>query len=439
MTRASIPALLAITALFLALAPAATAAADTVASTIPITSGASAIAVTPDGSKVVLLEFSNQLRVLDVASGTETAPTVITAAAYNLVMSPTGATALVPTTNGELYFVDLASGTVSSPFLLGSYLFDAAFSPDGTEAYLTAGSSSLIVIDVASRTVTRTIALPGHSVYGIDTSPDGLQVYLTDIVASTLFSVELATGVVGAGAAIPTFSTEVIVSPDGTRAYIGSLSSNALGVLMLASGTFFPLAVGGSGPVVGMALSPDGSLLYAPRAFGNEVTIIDTFSGFLMPPLATGVDSRGIVFTADGTTAFVGDTTTPAVLVIAVDRPPLLAAAAPAAGVSAPYSFRPTTQGSPAPVLSISAGALPPGLTLDSAAGVISGTPTQAGVFTFTVTATNALGTATRAYSLTVAATLAATGVEVSPVLAVGVAALLGGILLAQLRRRPLH
>lgn len=53
------------------------------------------------------------------------------------------------------------------------------------------------------------------------------------------------------------------------------------------------------------------------------------------------------------------------------------------------------TASSPSTVTwSVTAGALPDGLTLDSATGVYSGTPTATGDFTFTVTATNAAGSA---------------------------------------------
>ena len=56
----------------------------------------------------------------------------------------------------------------------------------------------------------------------------------------------------------------------------------------------------------------------------------------------------------------------------------------------------------------ISAGALPTGLTIHSTTGVISGTPSTSGAYTFTVEATNANGTATLAFSGTVSATAVA-------------------------------
>ena len=67
------------------------------------------------------------------------------------------------------------------------------------------------------------------------------------------------------------------------------------------------------------------------------------------------------------------------------------------------YAQTLTAQGGTAPYMfSISAGALPPGLTL-TAAGVLSGTPTEVGSSSVTVTATDALGfTAARAYTITV-------------------------------------
>ena len=67
---------------------------------------------------------------------------------------------------------------------------------------------------------------------------------------------------------------------------------------------------------------------------------------------------------------------------------------APAAGVvGTAYSTTFTAKGTPAPSFAIVAGSLPPGLTFNPTTGVLSGTPTQAGSYTFTLTASNGVGT----------------------------------------------
>ena len=69
---------------------------------------------------------------------------------------------------------------------------------------------------------------------------------------------------------------------------------------------------------------------------------------------------------------------------------PIFTAAAPPAtvDVKTPYSYAFAATGTPAPTFSLSAGSLPDGLSL-TPAGVLAGTPTRGGKFTFTVAAAN--------------------------------------------------
>jgi uncharacterized repeat protein (TIGR01451 family) len=73
--------------------------------------------------------------------------------------------------------------------------------------------------------------------------------------------------------------------------------------------------------------------------------------------------------------------------------PPALTADTPATALpaGAPYSYPFTATGSPAATFAVASGSLPTGMTLSSA-GVLSGTPSAAGKFTFTVSASNGIG-----------------------------------------------
>jgi len=71
------------------------------------------------------------------------------------------------------------------------------------------------------------------------------------------------------------------------------------------------------------------------------------------------------------------------------------AGALPAGSLGAAYSQTFTQTGGLAPInFSVAAGALPPGLTLNATTGALTGTPTQAGDFSFTIRATDAGGCA---------------------------------------------
>jgi len=76
----------------------------------------------------------------------------------------------------------------------------------------------------------------------------------------------------------------------------------------------------------------------------------------------------------------------------------------PAGTVGIPYSQSISATGTAPITFSLIVGALPAGLTLNTSTGAITGTPTTAGTFNFTITATNSFGTDADPFALTISA-----------------------------------
>lgn len=82
--------------------------------------------------------------------------------------------------------------------------------------------------------------------------------------------------------------------------------------------------------------------------------------------------------------------------------PSITIGALPSGKVGKAYSKALTATGTAPITWSVSSGSLPDGLTLNSATGVISGTPTSTGTSNFTVRATNGVDSATKTLSITI-------------------------------------
>ncbi|MDQ1427329.1 MAG: hypothetical protein QOK39_805, partial [Acidimicrobiaceae bacterium] len=87
----------------------------------------------------------------------------------------------------------------------------------------------------------------------------------------------------------------------------------------------------------------------------------------------------------------------PAAATFTADTPPATA------DLNRSFSYTFAALGHPSPTFSIATGALPPGVALNPVTGVLSGTPTLAGTFTFTVAATNGIGVAAQSSAITLA------------------------------------
>ena len=153
------------------------------------------------------------------------------------------------------------------------------------------------------------------------------------------------------------------------------------------------LLAGGTTP---MTWAVTSGTLPAGLSLGSSTGIL---SG---TPTAAGVAT----FTVRATNAAGSNSKQLSLTVNAPATPPSIVTSSPlpSAVTGAAYSQTLVASGTTPITWAVTSGTLPAGLTLGSSTGILSGTPTAAGVSTFTVSATNAAGSNSKQLSLTVTA-----------------------------------
>ncbi|HTB79825.1 MAG TPA: putative Ig domain-containing protein [Opitutaceae bacterium] len=163
-------------------------------------------------------------------------------------------------------------------------------------------------------------------------------------------------------------------------------------------------------PVITSSLTASAS---AGQPFSYQITASNSPTSFGATGLPTGlsINSTGLI---GGTPAAGGisnitlsatnaNGTGSATLVLTVQQAPTFTNAplsVPIA-IGSAYNFSFATTGTPTPTFAVTAGGLPPGLSLSST-GAITGAATQLGTYSGTVTATNSAGSASQNFTVTV-------------------------------------
>jgi predicted extracellular nuclease len=195
-----------------------------------------------------------------------------------------------------------------------------------------------------------------------------------------------------------------------SAADLGISSTDAVALQQVAKAAVVPPA-----PSIGTAIPGNGQITVSFTA-GNNIGRL-ALTGFTATcgaqsnagassPIVVGGLANGVAVTCTvaasnsvgtGLASAASNSATPATSVTFTSSAP------PGGTVGVVYNFTVTANGTPAPTFSVTAGALPTGLSLNGTSGAITGTPTAAGVFTGTITATNGSSSDAQNFSITIA------------------------------------
>jgi hypothetical protein len=237
------------------------------------------LAVSPDGSKVVVSDTTdspNQVFVFDTASNIPTALRITGATAADF--SPDSLKAFVVAGNA-LYVYSKLDALVTKP--LTAPARDVSFLAEGAFAYLAGGSPAGVTVERTcdiSQADTVTVA-PAPVPTFLKTLPDAtgivalmppdigvIHVSSAPTGCSPSVSNALTTADLGRGNFV---ASQLIISQDGSTAYIVTPNFNSILVFNINGGTSTAIPLLGTGFPLRASLTPDGTQLYVGSSDGT--------------------------------------------------------------------------------------------------------------------------------------------------------------------------
>ena len=348
--------------------------------------GADFLAVSPDGTRVYLMQptmTSTLIYVVNTTTDGVINVFSLKARGLDLTISPNGSDLFVAESAPaeEVAEISTATGAVVSNF--GASFFGlvpqaVAVNPAGTVVAFTLGSE-VETLDLATPYINHFFPINGAD--SLAFSPDGSTLYVTNgllsggLGADTVTSISMLTNTVTRSFGGMTDPTAIAVTPDGTQLFVANASASAsyVSVISLPSGTTTNLPQ--STVPRNVSVSPDGASVYVANYTLGQVSILNASSHAIMGTIGCCTGSPDTVKAFDSPAALPPP---PPPLVISTSLPQ----AAQNVYYQVPISV---SNGLPPYTFKLTGGSLPAGMILQPS-GIISGTPTStATTSTFTI------------------------------------------------------
>ena len=324
---------------------------------------------------------------------------------------------------------DLPEGTLfenSSGMLFGTSNTGGAFNI-GSAFELPANTFTITATDALRATASQTYTIPIAELGIVTTSlPGGTlnQGYSQTIAVSggtAPITFAVTSGSLPQGLTLNTATGAITGTPSTTTNSPFSFTITATDATNTTASQAYTLAITSTGPVITTTTLPSWTVGHAysqtvGTSNGASPITLAVSSGALPTGLSlntttgaitgTPTTTTGSPFTFTITATDANDVTSSRVYTVAINAVPALTATLPNWTVGQAYSQTVSASGGTSPItFTLSAGALPSGLSLNSATGAIIGTPNTitGSPFSFTIQATDATGTTvSQAYSVAI-------------------------------------
>jgi YVTN family beta-propeller protein len=284
-----------------------------------------AVAISPDGRKLYTAIRGNRSITLHLTASNQLLTSTALAVGVDplaLAVSPDGKRVYVAGGAGGVVILDAATiqvlGTVS--VAAGDGAFDnpngIAISPDGGTLYVSDNrdGGDISVIDVRTRSVTQRIPAPaGFMPLGLAVHPTGGTLYVnladtSNMGLDFLRMLDTATWTAtDVTLTLPGRPTGIAVRPDGGMVFVAQQASNVLSYYDTVNGS--ASGVAGLSAPTGVAVSPDGSRVFVSNRDGDNVAVLYASFNGVEANISVGSAPTGIAISPDGSHAYTANTT----------------------------------------------------------------------------------------------------------------------------------
>ena len=214
--------------------------------------------------------------------------------------------------------VDLKQRKAQATWALGQYTQPHGIwvSRDGKLVWVTVeGSQTVLELEASSGKVLHAWKTGQRTSHMVVPTPDEKKLYVANIGSGSVTIVERATGKVtsvptGAGA------EGVDVSPDGREVWVSNRAADNISILSVASDRILATLPSGGQVPIRLKFTPDGKQVLVSNARSNRVVIFDAQTRQKTGEVEVGSAPIGLLITPDGRRAFVANTDSHHVTVI---------------------------------------------------------------------------------------------------------------------------